>query len=82
VIANIIRNTILTYFHGTENDAAFKWLHDSWGGDVYSALLLAVVVFYLNWLEGRGEWEEEDGGDGGDREDGGDGGDLGGVVEY
>jgi cyanoexosortase B len=69
VIANIIRNTILTYFHGTGNDAAFKWLHDSWGGDLYSALLLVLVVFYLNWLERGTDWEDEDGEDGEDGED-------------
>ena len=50
VIANIIRNTILTFFHGTGNSAAFHWLHDGWGGDLYSALMLIALVPILNWM--------------------------------
>jgi cyanoexosortase B len=48
--ANIIRNTLLTFFHGTGQEAAFKWLHDSWGGDLYSALMLVSLVPLLNWI--------------------------------
>jgi cyanoexosortase B len=51
VAANIIRNTLLTFFHGTGNEAMFKWLHDSWGGDMYSALMLLSLVPILNWIE-------------------------------
>ncbi|BAS55078.1 MULTISPECIES: cyanoexosortase B [Leptolyngbya] len=51
VIANIIRNTILTFFHGTGQDAAFKWLHDGWGGDVYSAAMLGLLVLLISPLE-------------------------------
>lgn len=50
VIANIIRNTILSFFHGTGQEAAFKWLHDSWGGDLYSALMLLSLIPILNWM--------------------------------
>ncbi|OCQ94782.1 cyanoexosortase B [Nostoc sp. MBR 210] len=50
VTANIIRNTLLSYFHGTGNEAAFKWLHDSWGGDLYSACMLLLLVPLLNWM--------------------------------
>ncbi|WP_066375650.1 MULTISPECIES: cyanoexosortase B [unclassified Anabaena] len=50
VVANIIRNTLLSYFHGTGNEAAFTWLHDSWGGDLYSALMLLSLVPLLNWM--------------------------------
>ncbi|BAY14288.1 eight transmembrane protein EpsH [Anabaenopsis circularis NIES-21] len=50
ITANIIRNTFLSYFHGTGNEAAFKWLHDSWGGDVYSACMLLLLVPLLNWM--------------------------------
>jgi cyanoexosortase B len=50
ITANIIRNTLLSYFHGTGNEGAFKWLHDSWGGDVYSACMLLLLVPLLNWL--------------------------------
>ncbi|MCU0550094.1 MAG: cyanoexosortase B [Leptolyngbya sp. Prado105] len=51
VTANIIRNTLLTFFHGTGQDAAFKWLHDGWGGDVYSAAMLGLLVLLINPLE-------------------------------
>jgi len=50
ITANIIRNTLLSYFHGTGNEAAFKWLHDSWGGDLYSAGMLLLLVPLLNWM--------------------------------
>jgi cyanoexosortase B len=51
VTGNIIRNTILTYFHGTGNTNGFVWLHDGWGGDVYSAITLGCLVLILNKLE-------------------------------
>jgi cyanoexosortase B len=51
VTGNIIRNTILTYFHGTGNTGGFTWLHDGWGGDVYSAITLGLLVLVLNKLE-------------------------------
>jgi cyanoexosortase B len=51
IIANIIRNTLLSFFHGTGQEAAFTWLHDSWGGDLYSALMLLSLVPLLNWMD-------------------------------
>ena len=51
VTANIIRNTLLTFFHGTGQDGLFNWLHDSWGGDVYSALMLGTIIVLLNFLD-------------------------------
>ncbi len=51
VTANIIRNTFLTFFHGTGQDAAFQWLHDGWGGDVYSTAMLGLMVVWLRSLE-------------------------------
>ena len=51
VTANIIRNTLLTYFHGTAQDGAFKWLHDGWGGDLYSAAMLVTLIPTLNWVD-------------------------------
>lgn len=51
VTANIIRNTLLTYFHGTSQDGAFKWLHDGWGGDLYSAVMLIILIPVLNWVD-------------------------------
>ena len=51
VIANILRNAALTYFHGTGKDAAFDWLHESWGGDLYSALSLVVLIGLLQVID-------------------------------
>ena len=51
VTANIIRNTLLTFFHGTGNDGAIHWLHDSWGGDLYSACMLLVLIPVINWID-------------------------------
>lgn len=49
--ANILRNTILAYFHGTGKDQLFTWLHDSWGGDIYSAMMLGTIVLFLNLID-------------------------------
>ncbi len=51
VIGNILRNTILTFFHGNQMDAAFDWLHDSWGGDLYSAAMLGSLVVLVQLLQ-------------------------------
>ncbi|NER81211.1 MAG: cyanoexosortase B [Leptolyngbya sp. SIO1D8] len=51
VIGNIIRNALLSYFHGTNNEAAFVWLHESWGGDVYSAIMLLLLVALVRLIE-------------------------------
>ncbi|HEY9726803.1 MAG TPA: cyanoexosortase B [Chroococcales cyanobacterium] len=51
VMGNIIRNTVLTFFYGSGQDSAFKWLHDGWGGDVYSACMLMLLVPLLNVVE-------------------------------
>jgi len=51
VSANILRNTLLTFFHGTGQDGAFAWLHEGWGGDVYSACMLGLIIVLLNILE-------------------------------
>ncbi|MDJ0693586.1 cyanoexosortase B [Mastigocoleus sp. MO_188.B34] len=53
VTANVIRNTLLTYFHGTAQDQTFKWLHDGWGGDLYSAVMLLSLIPVLNWIDRR-----------------------------
>jgi len=53
VTANIIRNTVLTYFHGSRQDAAFDWLHEGWGGDLYSALMLGSLVVLLRVIDDR-----------------------------
>jgi cyanoexosortase B len=51
VSGNIIRNTVLTFLYGNGQDNAFKWLHDGWGGDVYSAFMLILLVFLLDQIE-------------------------------
>jgi cyanoexosortase B len=51
VSANIVRNTLLSFFHGTGQEGAFHWLHDSWGGDVYSAVMLLLLIPVLNWID-------------------------------
>ena len=51
VSANILRNTLLTFFHGTGREGAFEWLHESWGGDLYSACMLGTLVLLLNAIE-------------------------------
>lgn len=53
VVGNIIRNTLLIYFHGTGQDELFNWLHDSWGGDLYSAGLLGILVWWIGTFESR-----------------------------
>ncbi|WP_346293198.1 cyanoexosortase B [Sphaerothrix gracilis] len=51
VVGNIVRNTLLTFFHGTGRTDWFEWLHVSWGGDVFSALLLLSVVLLMNGID-------------------------------
>lgn len=51
VTANIIRNALLSYFHGVQNEAAFHWLHESWGGDVYSAIMLLLLIVIIRWVQ-------------------------------
>jgi cyanoexosortase B len=51
VSANVIRNTLLTFFHGTGKEGAFAWLHEGWGGDVYSACMLGLIVVLLKVIE-------------------------------
>lgn len=51
ITANILRNTLLTLFHGTGREDAFIWLHAGWGGDLYSAGMLGILVLLLNGME-------------------------------
>lgn len=59
VTGNIIRNTLLTFFHGTRNEGAFAWLHEGWGGDVYSACMLGCIVLLLTVIEKYDSQEPE-----------------------
>jgi cyanoexosortase B len=60
VVANIIRNALLSYFHGTGQEQAFAWLHDSWGGDLYSTGLLILLIPLLKLVERLTEPDEFD----------------------
>lgn len=51
ITANIIRNTLLSLFHGYGNEKAFVSLHEGTGGDIYSVLLLLVVVAFNRILD-------------------------------
>jgi len=57
-IANILRNTLLTFFHGTGREQAFEWLHAGWGGDLYSAAMLGLLVLLLKGIE---RWTSDEG---------------------
>jgi cyanoexosortase B len=59
VCANIIRNALLSFFHGTGQEAAFEWLHDSWGGDLYSTGVLILLIPLLRLVERMTEELEE-----------------------
>ena len=47
--ANILRNTLLTILYGTGQNEAFHWLHDGWGGDIYSTCILGLLMIAMNW---------------------------------
>lgn len=51
ISSNILRNTLLTYFHGTQKEGLFNWLHAGWGGDLYSAGILGLLVLLINGME-------------------------------
>ncbi|MCT7990261.1 cyanoexosortase B [Laspinema olomoucense] len=53
VIGNIIRNALLTFFHGAGHEHWFEWLHEGWGGDLYSATMLGLLIptlSVIDWL--------------------------------
>ncbi len=51
--ANIIRNALLAWFHGTGQEANFKLLHDSWGGDLYSVFMLLLIFLVFQIMQYR-----------------------------
>lgn len=51
VTANIFRNTMLAFFHGIDQKGLFDWLHEGWGGDLYSATMLGIIFLLLRFLE-------------------------------
>ncbi len=59
ILGNIIRNTLLTFFHGTNQEKAFEVLHAGWGGDIYSACMLGFIVLLLMAIEKYGSDEPQ-----------------------
>jgi cyanoexosortase B len=58
LLANIIRNTLLSLFHGTGNQAAFESLHAGLGGDIYSlVLLLSIVALNQLMIHRNRQWQ-------------------------
>jgi len=53
VSVNILRNTILTIFHGTGQDGLFEWFHEGWGSELYWIALIA-LLFGMFKLVGQG----------------------------
>jgi cyanoexosortase B len=53
VVGNIIRNALLSYFHGMGQTDRFVWLHEGWGGDGYSALMLLSLIVLLRFIRHR-----------------------------
>lgn len=51
VAMNILRNTILTLFHGMRWDALFHFVHEGWGGDLYSAAMLLAIIWWMQGVE-------------------------------
>ncbi len=51
VLGNIIRNALLTFFHGSGYEQWFEWLHEGWGGDVYSAIMLGLLIPTLSGVD-------------------------------
>ncbi len=50
-LANVMRNTVLSFFHGGGNANAFVWLHEGWGGDLFSLVMLGGVFWMLTCIE-------------------------------
>lgn len=51
VSGNILRNTILSFFHGTYQEDMFDWFHEGWGGDMYSGIMLLLLVVWLSAIQ-------------------------------
>jgi cyanoexosortase B len=51
ISSNIFRNALLTYLHGTGKEQLFALMHAGWGGDLYSACMLGLLVLLLNGMQ-------------------------------
>ena len=52
VVVNILRNTILTVFHGTGQDGLFHWFHEGWGSELYWVGLIGLLYVLFQWING------------------------------
>lgn len=60
VFMNILRNTLLTFFHGTGQDSLFDLFHEGVGGDIYSAGMLGMIILWYFGIEKLIPWLFED----------------------
>lgn len=51
VTVNILRNTILTIFHGTGQDGLFDWFHEGWGSELYWLALITLLFGMFQLLD-------------------------------
>jgi cyanoexosortase B len=51
IIANIFRNSILAWLYGIGRKDYFDLVHEGWGGDLYSVLMLLTIVGLFRLLE-------------------------------
>ena len=60
VVMNVLRNTLLTFLHGTGKDGLFALFHEGVGGDIYSAGMLGAIVLWYLGIEKLAPWLFED----------------------
>jgi cyanoexosortase B len=51
IIANIFRNALLAWLYGIERQDYFDLVHEGWGGDLYSVLMLLSIVGLFRVME-------------------------------
>lgn len=51
ISGNIVRNTLLTFFHGNGKARSFEILHAGWASDIYSVIILGLLIPILIGLE-------------------------------
>jgi cyanoexosortase B len=51
VVVNILRNTLLTIFHGTGQDGLFHWFHEGWGSELYWVALIGLLFVFFKAVD-------------------------------
>jgi len=51
VVVNILRNTLLTVFHGTGQDGLFHWFHEGWGSELYWLALIGFLILFFRMMD-------------------------------